>query len=51
MDISIWFLGSKETQLSAPLHPGVCDNVHLGLFADRRAAYAMFKEEGKDFKN
>ncbi|XP_033632264.1 gem-associated protein 5-like [Asterias rubens] len=37
---------SKETQLSASLHPGVGDNVHLGLFADRRAAYAMFKEEG-----
>ena len=28
------------------LHPGVGDMAHLGLFADRRAAYAMFREEG-----
>ncbi|XP_022084839.1 gem-associated protein 5-like isoform X2 [Acanthaster planci] len=36
----------SEAVSSARLHPGVGDAVHLGLFADRRAAFAMFREEG-----
>ncbi|XP_038056324.1 gem-associated protein 5-like [Patiria miniata] len=42
----VFSAGAMEAGPSARLHPGVGDGVHLGLFADRRAAYAMFREEG-----
>ena len=38
-------VGPEKARLTK-LHPGVGDSVHLGMFADRRATYAMFREEG-----